>query len=308
MLGSHVPSSGSTILMCSSSSQCCQVAAWDPAITSAFHPQEGKEKGSTGSLRAGPGNDVCCFCPARGSLAEQSRDHTWLPERQEWTLGHAGDRPRPLAPESPGVAHRGTAWELSRWALPWAGCAAGGRGEWERRPESPSLTGLPPSLLHSEGSNLTPAHHFQDFRFKTYAPVAFRYFRELFGIRPDDYLVRAMVGRLVLRVKLPETRVSASSWFLWVGNSGATRPASLPSVVVEGGLGPESQGDQPGGRSASEPMSLVGPCSLPGGLFLGARTRGLSCHLCHITGPASMRGEVGRGDQLSASPPVLVES
>lgn len=42
----------------------------------------------------------------------------------------------------------------------------------------------------SEGSNLTPAHHFPDFRFKTYAPVAFRYFRELFGIRPDDYLVR----------------------------------------------------------------------------------------------------------------------
>ncbi|XP_074245916.1 phosphatidylinositol 4-phosphate 5-kinase type-1 alpha isoform X4 [Saimiri boliviensis] len=40
----------------------------------------------------------------------------------------------------------------------------------------------------SEGSNLTPAHHYNDFRFKTYAPVAFRYFRELFGIRPDDYL------------------------------------------------------------------------------------------------------------------------
>ncbi|XP_031415751.1 phosphatidylinositol-4-phosphate 5-kinase, type I, gamma b isoform X3 [Clupea harengus] len=40
----------------------------------------------------------------------------------------------------------------------------------------------------SEGSNLTPAHHFPDFRFKTYAPVAFRYFRELFNIRPDDYL------------------------------------------------------------------------------------------------------------------------
>ncbi|XP_018087300.1 uncharacterized protein LOC100653493 isoform X2 [Xenopus laevis] len=39
-----------------------------------------------------------------------------------------------------------------------------------------------------EGSNLTPAHHYNDFRFKTYAPVAFRYFRELFGIRPDDYL------------------------------------------------------------------------------------------------------------------------
>lgn len=47
----------------------------------------------------------------------------------------------------------------------------------------------------SEGSNLTPAHHFQDFRFKTYAPVAFRYFRELFGIRPDDYLDGRDPGR-----------------------------------------------------------------------------------------------------------------
>ncbi|XP_025772139.1 phosphatidylinositol 4-phosphate 5-kinase type-1 gamma [Puma concolor] len=46
----------------------------------------------------------------------------------------------------------------------------------------------------SEGSNLTPAHHFQDFRFKTYAPVAFRYFRELFGIRPDDYLLHGDIG------------------------------------------------------------------------------------------------------------------
>uniref|UniRef100_A0A2I3T6F3 Phosphatidylinositol-4-phosphate 5-kinase type 1 beta n=1 Tax=Pan troglodytes TaxID=9598 RepID=A0A2I3T6F3_PANTR len=37
-------------------------------------------------------------------------------------------------------------------------------------------------FLPSEGSNLTPAHHYPDFRFKTYAPLAFRYFRELFGI------------------------------------------------------------------------------------------------------------------------------
>lgn len=44
-------------------------------------------------------------------------------------------------------------------------------------------------LFLSEGSNLTPAHHFPDFRLKTYAPLAFRYFRELFGIKPDDYLV-----------------------------------------------------------------------------------------------------------------------
>lgn len=47
----------------------------------------------------------------------------------------------------------------------------------------------------SEGSNLTPAHHYPDFRFKTYAPLAFRYFRDLFGIKPDDYLVRLKPGR-----------------------------------------------------------------------------------------------------------------
>lgn len=47
----------------------------------------------------------------------------------------------------------------------------------------------PLSFSASEGSNLTPAHHYGDFRFKTYAPIAFRYFREMFGIRPDDYMV-----------------------------------------------------------------------------------------------------------------------
>ncbi len=41
----------------------------------------------------------------------------------------------------------------------------------------------------SQGSNSTPGHHHGDFKFKTYAPIAFRYFREMFGIRPDDYLV-----------------------------------------------------------------------------------------------------------------------
>ncbi|RWS27334.1 phosphatidylinositol 4-phosphate 5-kinase type-1 alpha-like protein [Leptotrombidium deliense] len=40
-----------------------------------------------------------------------------------------------------------------------------------------------------EGSNITPAHHYSDFKFKTYAPVAFRYFRDLFGIQPDDFLL-----------------------------------------------------------------------------------------------------------------------
>lgn len=41
----------------------------------------------------------------------------------------------------------------------------------------------------SEGSNITPAHSYPEFRFKTYAPIAFRYFRQLFGIQPDDFLI-----------------------------------------------------------------------------------------------------------------------
>lgn len=40
-----------------------------------------------------------------------------------------------------------------------------------------------------EGSNTTPAHHYSDFKFKVYAPIAFRYFRDLFGIQPDDFLL-----------------------------------------------------------------------------------------------------------------------
>lgn len=86
-------------------------------------------------------------------------------------------------------------------------CRWGSQGVAEVPTESPPLIGLSPSLLHSEGSNLTPAHHFQDFRFKTYAPVAFRYFRELFGIRPDDYLVRAVVSHLPPRDKFRETGI-----------------------------------------------------------------------------------------------------
>ena len=42
----------------------------------------------------------------------------------------------------------------------------------------------------SQGSQLTPAHHYSDFRFKIYAIIGFKYFRNLFGIRPDDFLVR----------------------------------------------------------------------------------------------------------------------
>ncbi|KAH9505925.1 Phosphatidylinositol 4-phosphate 5-kinase type-1 beta [Dermatophagoides farinae] len=43
--------------------------------------------------------------------------------------------------------------------------------------------------FNKEGSQTTPAHHYSDFKFKVYAPIAFRYFRDLFGIQPDDYLL-----------------------------------------------------------------------------------------------------------------------
>ncbi|XP_074042498.1 phosphatidylinositol 4-phosphate 5-kinase 59B isoform X12 [Leptinotarsa decemlineata] len=48
----------------------------------------------------------------------------------------------------------------------------------------------------SEGSNHTPAHHFSEFKFKNYAPIAFRYFRDLFGIQPDDFLMSLCNARL----------------------------------------------------------------------------------------------------------------
>ncbi|XP_039298859.1 phosphatidylinositol 4-phosphate 5-kinase type-1 alpha isoform X8 [Nilaparvata lugens] len=41
----------------------------------------------------------------------------------------------------------------------------------------------------ADGSSHTPAHHYSEFIFKTYAPIAFRYFRDLFGIQPDDFLI-----------------------------------------------------------------------------------------------------------------------
>lgn len=62
-------------------------------------------------------------------------------------------------------------------------------------------------LFFSEGSNLTPAHHYPDFRFKTYAPLAFRYFRELFGIKPDDYLVTQMFFAFYKDIQMNNTKV-----------------------------------------------------------------------------------------------------
>jgi len=39
------------------------------------------------------------------------------------------------------------------------------------------------------GSSQTPAHSFSDYTFRTFAPLAFRYFLNLFGIQRDDFLV-----------------------------------------------------------------------------------------------------------------------
>ncbi|XP_051971563.1 phosphatidylinositol 4-phosphate 5-kinase type-1 beta-like isoform X1 [Xyrauchen texanus] len=65
------------------------------------------------------------------------------------------------------------------------------------------------AFLPSEGSNLTPAHRYPDFRFKTYAPLAFRYFRELFGIKPDDYLY-SICKEPLIELSNPG---ASSSWF-----------------------------------------------------------------------------------------------
>ncbi|XP_033832092.2 phosphatidylinositol-4-phosphate 5-kinase, type I, beta a [Periophthalmus magnuspinnatus] len=64
-------------------------------------------------------------------------------------------------------------------------------------------------FLPSAGSSLTPAHKFPDFRLKTYAPLAFRYFRELFGIKPDDYLY-SLCKEPLIELSNPG---ASSSWF-----------------------------------------------------------------------------------------------
>ncbi|XP_057674955.1 phosphatidylinositol-4-phosphate 5-kinase, type I, beta a [Corythoichthys intestinalis] len=64
-------------------------------------------------------------------------------------------------------------------------------------------------FLPSVGSNMTPAHHYPDFRLKTYAPLAFRYFRELFGIKPDDYLY-SICNEPLIELSNPG---ASSSWF-----------------------------------------------------------------------------------------------
>ena len=43
--------------------------------------------------------------------------------------------------------------------------------------------------INSGGSGLTPGHKYKDFTFVTYSPIAFRFFREAFQIKAEDYLV-----------------------------------------------------------------------------------------------------------------------
>jgi len=62
-----------------------------------------------------------------------------------------------------------------------------------------------------EGSSMTPAHHYSEFRFKIYAPIAFRYFRDLFGIQPDDFMVSLQSADAMLRSNL--TCIASSSHF-----------------------------------------------------------------------------------------------
>jgi 1-phosphatidylinositol-4-phosphate 5-kinase len=43
------------------------------------------------------------------------------------------------------------------------------------------------------GSQTTPAHSFTDFTFRTVAPLAFKYFLKLFGVKREDFMVRQIV-------------------------------------------------------------------------------------------------------------------
>lgn len=46
------------------------------------------------------------------------------------------------------------------------------------------------NFFPKNGGNHTPGHTFSDFKFSTFAPLAFRYFLNLFGVKRDDFMVR----------------------------------------------------------------------------------------------------------------------
>lgn len=63
------------------------------------------------------------------------------------------------------------------------------------------------------GSQTTPAHKYNEFKFKTYAPIAFRHFRALFGIKTDDYLLSVGSTQNHLR-ELTNPGASGSAFYL----------------------------------------------------------------------------------------------
>ena len=60
------------------------------------------------------------------------------------------------------------------------------------------------------GSQTTPAHHYTDFIFSTYTPIAFRYFRDLFRIQPDDFMLSVVNAPLK---ELPNSGASGSVFY-----------------------------------------------------------------------------------------------
>lgn len=63
------------------------------------------------------------------------------------------------------------------------------------------------------GTQTTPAHRYNEFKFKTYAPIAFRHFRALFGIKTDDYLLSVGSTQNQLR-ELTNPGASGSVFYL----------------------------------------------------------------------------------------------
>ena len=48
------------------------------------------------------------------------------------------------------------------------------------------------NVFPKNGGHHTPAHTFSDFKFSTFAPLAFRYFLNLFGVKRDDFMVSVL--------------------------------------------------------------------------------------------------------------------
>ena len=45
------------------------------------------------------------------------------------------------------------------------------------------------NVFPKSGGQYTPAHTYSDFKFSTFAPLAFRYFLNLFGVKREDFMV-----------------------------------------------------------------------------------------------------------------------